>query len=69
MKYSFTERQIEIMDLIAEGKSIREIARLLHVSDDCIKQHRCKIRLEVGLKPVDSLKRWLYENGWEEPDF
>ena len=60
----FTDRQLEIMDLIAEKLSIRQIAKKLKCSEGNIGHIRKHIRELIGLNREESLEKWLKENGW-----
>lgn len=48
--YSLTPTEIRIADLIKEGKSTKEIAGLLRLSENTILTHRYKIRSKLALK-------------------
>jgi DNA-binding NarL/FixJ family response regulator len=43
-------KEIEVANLITEGKSTKEIAKLLNSTDRAIKFHRANIRRKLGLK-------------------
>jgi GAF domain-containing protein/DNA-binding CsgD family transcriptional regulator len=45
-----TSKEIQIANLIREGKTTKEIAELLHVSPRAIEFHRDNIRTKLGLK-------------------
>jgi len=45
-----TPREIQIANLIREGKTSKEIAQLLHLSQGAIDFHRNNIRNKLGLK-------------------
>lgn len=50
-RYSkFTPREIEVADLIRNGKTSKEIAVLLHVTPSAVHLHRYHIRNKLGLK-------------------
>jgi PAS domain S-box-containing protein len=51
--YDFTHRELEVISLVREGKSTKEIARLLNVSPDAISFHRHHIRRKLGLNSED----------------
>jgi PAS domain S-box-containing protein len=51
--YDFTPRELEVISLIREGKSTKEISRLLNVSTDAISFHRHHIRRKLGLNSED----------------
>lgn len=65
----FTERQMLVLDMIAEDQSIREISRILNCSEDNIKAIRQRVRDQIGLALGESLQGWLYKNGWEKPSY
>jgi DNA-binding CsgD family transcriptional regulator len=45
----FTPRQIEVIALIREGKTTKEIAQLLAVGEDAIDMQRLLIRKKLGI--------------------
>src|SRR4030042_123708 len=45
-----TKRETEILKLIAEGKTNREIASLLFISEHTVKAHRTNIMTKMGMK-------------------
>ena len=47
---NLTVKEIEVANLITEGKSTKEIAKLLNSTDRAIKFHRANIRRKLGLK-------------------
>jgi ATP/maltotriose-dependent transcriptional regulator MalT len=44
-----SEREIEILMLVAQGRSNREIARDLHISDSTVKAHMLHIFDKLGV--------------------
>jgi len=46
----FTPRELQIAQLVKEGKTTKEIADLLHSSERAIEFHRDNIRDKLGLK-------------------
>lgn len=60
---SFTDREWKIIELMAEGKSNREIASLLFVSEGTIRNYISIIYSKIGvndrLKAVNLLRDWL----------
>ena len=57
---NLTSREIEIASLIQEGKTTKEIAKLLNSSKDAIDFHRNNIRHKLGLKnKKTNLKSYL----------
>jgi DNA-binding NarL/FixJ family response regulator len=47
---SLTGREREVLALIAEGRSNREIARLLHVSEKTVKAHVSSVLAKLGVQ-------------------
>ncbi|MDY0044223.1 MAG: PAS domain S-box protein, partial [Syntrophales bacterium] len=49
-QYNLTSKEIQVANLIREGKATKEIAKLLNLSTRSIEYHRDKIRNRLGLK-------------------
>jgi len=64
-KPEFTDRQILILDMIAEQESIRAIAKMLNCHESNIQHLRQRIREEIGLEKNRSLNKWVYRN-WRQ---
>jgi PAS domain S-box-containing protein len=47
--FNFTPKEMEVISLIKEGKTSKEIAGLLNVSQDAISQHRYQVRRKLDL--------------------
>ncbi len=58
-----SKRELEIVKLIAEGKSGKEIAELLFISENTVKNHRQSIFRKLGLKSTPELVRYALEQG------
>jgi DNA-binding NarL/FixJ family response regulator len=66
---ALTPRQREILQLIAEGRSTREIAQRLHVSVKTVETHRAQLMDRLGIRDVAGLTRYairigLVSDGW-----
>ncbi len=61
---SLSPREIEIITLIAEGKSSKEIAALLFLSFRTIQNHRAKIMKKLNLKKNTDLVRYAIRKGY-----
>ena len=63
---SLSDRELEVFQLIGQGKSTSAIARQLHLSIHTIESHREKIRHKLSLKDGSELTRravqWVLEN-------
>jgi DNA-binding NarL/FixJ family response regulator len=62
-----TPRESEIVKLIAEGNSSREIAALLVISDKTVERHRANILDKLGLRDRVDLTRYAIRRGLVEP--
>ena len=58
-----TPRQREILQLIAEGRSTREIAGRLHLSVKTVEAHRAQIMDRLGIRDVPGLTRYAIRIG------
>ena len=63
-----TDRQREILQLIAEGRSTREMAELLDVSVKTIETHRLRLMDRLGIRDVPGLVRFAIRAGLVSPD-
>jgi len=51
MRYlNLTHREIQIATLVKEGKSVKEIAKLLNITAKTVEFHRNSLRIKLGLK-------------------
>jgi DNA-binding NarL/FixJ family response regulator len=60
----FTEREIEIIRLIADCKTAKEIAEILHISKNTVDTHRKNILEKTGLHKTSELIVFARENGF-----
>ena len=58
-----TPRQREILQLVAEGKSTREIAELLHLSVKTVETHRAQLMDRLDIHDVAGLVRYAMNKG------
>jgi len=58
-----TPREIEIVRLLAEGKSNKEIAAQLRITVRTVETHRAKIMLKLGLHSVADLIHYAIKEG------
>ena len=62
-KVDLTDRERQIVRLVAAGKMSKEIAAALNLSHRTVENHRAKIMQKVGVHEVASLTRWCIEAG------
>lgn len=62
-----SEREDQVVKLIAEGHTSREIARLLSISPNTVDRHRENLLAKLGLRDRTELTRYAIRNGLIEP--
>lgn len=62
-----TPRESEVLKLIAEGESAREISAILHISEKTVERHRSNILEKLDLKDRVALTRYAIRRGLVEP--
>jgi DNA-binding NarL/FixJ family response regulator len=62
-----TDREEEVLKLVAEGHSTREIAELLFISAKTVERHRSNIFTKLGLRDRLELTRYAIRAGLIEP--
>lgn len=60
---SLSHRQVEILGLVARGRTSKEIASLLHISPRTVDFHRAHIVSRLGLRQVADWTRFALEAG------
>ena len=58
-----TQRQRQILQLVAEGRSNKEIAEIVHVSVKTVEFHRARLLAKLGVKSVAELTRFAIQEG------
>src|SRR6185295_7677509 len=61
--WRLTPREREIVQLIAEGRSKREIGRLLLVSPETVETHRRHVMKKVGARNIAEIVRFALRSG------
>ena len=60
---SLTLRQREVMQLLAEGKSAKEIAKILHISTRTVEFHKYHMMEQLGIKTSAELVHFAIKHG------
>jgi DNA-binding NarL/FixJ family response regulator len=57
-----TGREIEVLKLLGQGKSNREIATSLNITEGTVKNHVTRILMQVGVRDRTQAALWAQEN-------
>ncbi len=60
-------RESEVVKLIAEGLTSKEIGDVLHISDKTVERHRSNVLEKLGLRDRVALTRYAIRRGLVEP--
>jgi len=60
---SLTSRQREVLQLLAEGHSVKDIASILNLSIKTVEYHKYRMMEDLGLKTLAELVRYAVKNG------
>lgn len=58
-----SRRELEVIELIAQGKSVRQVASALQLSTKTIESHRRRILKKLGIDNVAELTLWAIREG------
>jgi DNA-binding NarL/FixJ family response regulator len=66
-KFGLQNREVEVLILIANGKSSKEIAKQLHIAPSTVDAHRRNIMNKIGLHKSTDLTRYAIRNNFIQP--
>lgn len=58
-----TPREVEVLQLVAEGRTNRSVAEELHLSEKTVARHLSNIYTKLGLSSRAAATAWAYEHG------
>jgi DNA-binding NarL/FixJ family response regulator len=64
---SLSSRQREVVQLLAEGRSAKEIAVILNISTRTVEYHKQQMMADLGIKTSAELVRYAVKQGIAEP--
>ena len=64
---SLSSRQREVLQLLAEGRSAKEIATILNISAKTVEYHKYRMMDDLGIKTAAELTRYAVKQGIVEP--
>lgn len=59
----FSDRQLEVLMQLAEGKRVRDIAESMHLSEKAIESHKYRLMNRLGIHDRVELCRWAIREG------
>ncbi len=62
-----TPRQREVLQLVAEGNTTKEVARILKASPKTVENHRASLMQRLGVRDVAGLVRYAIRQGLVDP--
>jgi DNA-binding NarL/FixJ family response regulator len=62
-----TDRQREVLQMLAEGQSMKEIAYILHISRRTVRFHKYRIMEELGIKSNSELVQYAIKHSVISP--
>ncbi len=65
---ALSDRECEVMRLLASGKTVREIAEMLSVTDKTISTYRARILEKMGMKTSAELTQYALQNANNQTD-
>ena len=65
---SLSTRERQVLQLVVEGRTSIEIARLIHLSPSSVQTYRSRLMTKLGVSDVPSLVKFALEHGLTPPD-
>jgi DNA-binding NarL/FixJ family response regulator len=66
-KDTLSARERQVLQLIAEGKTTKDIAVLIHVSAKTVETHRARLMQKLGIHEIAGLVRYAIRKGLVQP--
>lgn len=63
-----TEREREVLQLLAEGKTTKQIADRLHISSKTVEAHRLKVMHKLDIDNIAQLTKYAIQEGLTMPE-
>jgi len=64
---ALSPRQREVLQLLAEGRSVKEIAAILNIAAKTVEYHKYRMMEDLGIKTAAELIRYAVKQGIAEP--
>ncbi len=66
--YVLTQREREVLQLLAEGKTTKQAARSLHISPKTVEAHRARIMNKLEIDNIAQLTKYAIQEGLTQPE-
>jgi len=63
-----SQREREVLQLFAEGKTTKQIGRSLHISPKTVEAHRLRIMEKLNINNIAQLTKYAIQEGLTEPE-
>ena len=60
---SLSTRERQVLQLVVEGRTSNEIARMIHLSPKSVDTYRSRLMLKLGVRDLPSLVKFALEHG------
>lgn len=65
-RFNFTDREIEVIKLLAWGQTTPKMALTLKISENTVKTHTRRIAKKIGIKSNQEIMRWAWHQGFSK---
>jgi DNA-binding NarL/FixJ family response regulator len=63
-----SQREREVLQLLAEGKTTKQAAKLLHISPKTVEAHRLRIMAKLDVDNIAQLTKYAIQEGLTQPE-
>lgn len=63
-----SQREREVLQLLAEGKTTKQAAKQLHISPKTVEAHRLRIMAKLGIDNIARLTKYAVQEGLTLPE-
>jgi len=63
-----SQREREVLQLLAEGKTTKQVAKQLHISPKTVEAHRLRVMAKLGIDNIAQLTKYAVQEGLTLPE-
>jgi DNA-binding NarL/FixJ family response regulator len=63
-----SQREREVLQLLAEGKATKQVAKQLHISPKTVEAHRLRVMAKLGIDNIAQLTKYAVQEGLTLPE-